>query len=320
MKEPWEWEEEDIEALIENGVQESLTLDYKRSASLDKRNPKSRIELSKDVAAFANSAGGVLIYGVEEDNHLPKQIDKGCDPQDTTREWIEQIINSTIQRRIDGIRIKQIVLTKKSPGQVLYIVSVPQSKGAPHMAVDHVFYKRFNYESAPMEEYEIRDVSNRNSTPDLHIETKLSGVDIDGISMDLSVFNNNFFNPIHASFIISNRSIKQADYIVINIFVDTHIETSMQPNDLFMYDNGTHTIKADDNFFGVKTIGGNWSIPAKMPVWYGAKFHLLTLNLSVPNKPGSYLFGWQLKSPGMEEKMVMYILDIHHQIVSARKI
>jgi len=90
MREPWEWEEEDIEALIRDGVQESLRLDYKRCAALDKRNPKSKADLSKDVSAFANSAGGTLVYGVVEDNHLPTTIDVGFDPSEVTREWVEQ--------------------------------------------------------------------------------------------------------------------------------------------------------------------------------------------------------------------------------------
>jgi predicted HTH transcriptional regulator len=91
MAEPWTWDETDIEKLINEPVPESLTLDYKRCAALDKRNPERRTELSKDVSAFANSAGGTLVYGVEENNHIPVRIDDGYDPADVTREWIEQV-------------------------------------------------------------------------------------------------------------------------------------------------------------------------------------------------------------------------------------
>ena len=128
-------------------MQESLNLDYKGCESLDKRNPKSKKDLSKDVSAFANSAGGVIIYGVIETNHVPTAIDSGYDHTNITREWLEQVINSTIQRRIEGIRIKQIELRKSNSGRVIYVVSIPQSKRAPHIAEDHIFYKRFNYQS-----------------------------------------------------------------------------------------------------------------------------------------------------------------------------
>lgn len=62
----------DIEELIKAQVQESLNLDYKRSNSISN---KSRAEIAKDVSAFANSDGGLIIYGVEEKDHLPVKID-----------------------------------------------------------------------------------------------------------------------------------------------------------------------------------------------------------------------------------------------------
>ena len=60
------WTEGDIQDLIDNQVRENIKLDYKASASLAKKNDNCKKELSKDVSAFANSDGGVLIYGVVE--------------------------------------------------------------------------------------------------------------------------------------------------------------------------------------------------------------------------------------------------------------
>jgi len=56
---------EDIQKLIENKIEESLTLEYKRELS---RNNK---EIAKDISAFANTSGGVIIYGIEEKGHIP---------------------------------------------------------------------------------------------------------------------------------------------------------------------------------------------------------------------------------------------------------
>jgi len=53
----------DLEQLIRDAVPESLTLEYKRSDALSKENGKVN-ELCKDVSAFANSLGGLLIYGI----------------------------------------------------------------------------------------------------------------------------------------------------------------------------------------------------------------------------------------------------------------
>ncbi len=52
-----------------------------------------KLELSKDISAFANSAGGTILYGVEEDGHCPTRIDLGLDRNEVTKEWIEQVVN-----------------------------------------------------------------------------------------------------------------------------------------------------------------------------------------------------------------------------------
>ncbi len=72
MKAAQDWTaEDDLLGLIRDGVQESIELDYKRCDSLDRRDSRKKTELSKDVSAFANSAGGTLVYGMKEDGHLP---------------------------------------------------------------------------------------------------------------------------------------------------------------------------------------------------------------------------------------------------------
>jgi Putative DNA-binding domain len=169
MNDSWLWEESDIQSLIANQVQQSLTLDVKRCESLQKTEGKKK-EISKDVSAFAKSAGGTIVYGIVEDKHVPTGIDDGFDPKDITMEWIEQVINSTIEQRIDGVRIKEIALSGAKAGKSIYIVNILQSKRAPHMASDNRYYKRFNFESLPMADYEVKDVSRRLEVPDLCVE------------------------------------------------------------------------------------------------------------------------------------------------------
>jgi len=87
LKPPWEWDEASIRELIASQVQESLTLDYKSCGSLARTDAKKR-EISKDVSAFANSAGGTIVYGVVEDKHVPTEIDVGYLPTDISKEWL----------------------------------------------------------------------------------------------------------------------------------------------------------------------------------------------------------------------------------------
>ena len=101
-----------------------------KSADREEVGDREKNEISKDVSAFANSAGGVIIYGIVEKDNLPDRLDCGFDPTEVTREWIEQVINSRIHRRIDSVRIHQIDLSSKS-GRVAYVIEIPSSTRAP---------------------------------------------------------------------------------------------------------------------------------------------------------------------------------------------
>jgi len=173
-RQPFEWEEEDIQRLIDNQIQESTNLDYKRCGALieNDRQKKQKIieELSKDLSSFANAEGGTIIYGVIEDNHLPKDIDEGFDPALVKREWLEDVIDSNVRPKIEGLRIKQIVLKNKNPGRVIYVIYIPQSLQGAIQANDHRYYQRRNFKAEPMEDYQVRDVMNRFKYPILLAE------------------------------------------------------------------------------------------------------------------------------------------------------
>jgi predicted HTH transcriptional regulator len=64
------WNEDDILRLVKNKIREGIEIEYKRSNSLES-SPKRIAEISKDVSAFANSAGGRLYYGVVDDKNIP---------------------------------------------------------------------------------------------------------------------------------------------------------------------------------------------------------------------------------------------------------
>ena len=161
------WTEVKLQNLITGEIEESLTLEYKSAEALDKSDFKKK-EMTKDVSAMANAAGGILVYGISEfsdldKRHLPAEIT----PVDRTkfpREWVEQIIQA-IRPRIDGIVIHSVNLSS-GENDVVYIVEIPQGSTA-HQASDHRYYKRFNFQSVPMEDYEVRDVMFRQQTPDI---------------------------------------------------------------------------------------------------------------------------------------------------------
>lgn len=153
--------EDDILLFITNKVHENISLEYKQCAALSKTD-KAKNEISKDVSAFANSIGGTIIYGIKEDGHIPLRIDNGFDPKEISKEWIESVIESTIHPKIEKVEITPIEL-KANPGICIYVLNIPQSTRAPHQASDYRYYKRYNFQSKPMEDYEIKDIANRRA-------------------------------------------------------------------------------------------------------------------------------------------------------------
>ena len=134
------------------------------------RNDKNVNQLSKDVSAFANSAGGVIIYGIKEDSlnkHLPIELDP-IDRVQTSKEWVEQVLQGNIQPRLNNISIYPVEIDK-DVNKVVYVIDIPQSSTA-HQANDKKYYKRFNFNSEAMHDYEIRDILNRVSHPKIHLD------------------------------------------------------------------------------------------------------------------------------------------------------
>src|ERR1035437_6625692 len=145
----------DIQQMVSDQVQENIHLDYKRSRAIHKG---ARDDIAKDASAFANSDGAVLIYGVEEKDQLPIKFDGGVDDSECSREWIEAAVMTGITPRIDDVRILPLVTT---PGRTMYVIEVAKTFRGPHQASDKRYYKRHNFKSVPMEDYEISDVRNR---------------------------------------------------------------------------------------------------------------------------------------------------------------
>lgn len=147
-----EFNQEDIIELINSRTEESINIEFKDSRALSSENGK---EISKDISAFANSDGGLIFYGISEENHVAT-APTFIDGYKYNKEWLENKITTNIQQRIENILIIPVRFDNDI-NKTVYVVKIPKSLNSPHINGDKKYYRRFNFKSVPMEEYEVRD-------------------------------------------------------------------------------------------------------------------------------------------------------------------
>lgn len=147
--------EDVITEMINSCLEESINIEFKSAGALSKENLVKK-EISKDISAFANSDGGLIFYGIDEENHIATSI-SFIDGNTFTKEWLENIIISNIQPKIVDLKIFPIRFNNDIT-KTVYVVKIPNSNSSPHINGDKKFYRRYNFQSVPMEEYEIRNL------------------------------------------------------------------------------------------------------------------------------------------------------------------
>lgn len=145
----------DIESLWKFSQPETMNLEFKQDLSKDGK------EIAKDISSFANSEGGVIIYGIEEENERAKESN-GMKIGGNA-EKIQQIVSSSIAPplpiEIISVNVKQDDLSINE----FLVVKIPKSPFMIHqVTTTSKFYVRNNtttnqhkFESFEMKENEI---------------------------------------------------------------------------------------------------------------------------------------------------------------------
>lgn len=148
----------DLEALVHQRVApENQHLEYKRE--LD-GSDKSKRTLLEEVAGFANTDGGYLIYGVEEHDGKPTTIcgtvsKIGNQP---IEDWINDVLISDFDERV---RYEITPPMSLQDGRVVLVLHIPESLRKPHMITyegRNRYYTRHNRTTLPARHSEVRDM------------------------------------------------------------------------------------------------------------------------------------------------------------------
>jgi hypothetical protein len=139
----------DIQRLIDNKIEEFLHLDYEEIPSKN----VSYDGLSRHISGFLNTSGGIIIFGLSEQN---KRFPHKFTWTNITKETLENNLFSKVQPWDKGIKIIPI----KNPNDDtlrIFVINVPKSKNPPHMA-SHVYFIRLNFQTKPLDHEQVSGI------------------------------------------------------------------------------------------------------------------------------------------------------------------
>ncbi len=150
--------QDDIQALVAERHAEGTYLEFKRE--LPRPDAGGRHEFLADVSAFANSSGGDLVYGIEEDGEgraaaisaLQGNADEAC-------RRVQDVLLNGIEPRVPGLQVQAIAVA----GGFIIVVRAPQSWAGPHRVKSNFhFFTRENGRKRQLDVPEIRGLFLRS--------------------------------------------------------------------------------------------------------------------------------------------------------------
>lgn len=144
-----------IRRACEGAVEETEALDWKSALPLTTPRGAERdhqkAELAKDVAAMANSGGGMIVFGVEETRGVAVPAADSIKPvgavDESVLQPIRQVAGALIYPPVVGLDLIPLAPDDDPTAGVLVLI-VPDSPGAPHL-VHPESPKTFEYFMAP---------------------------------------------------------------------------------------------------------------------------------------------------------------------------
>ncbi len=189
--------------------------------------------------------------------------------------------------------------TPAKPGDLLwtlvaYVITIPQATSlAPHQNTeDCKYYRRFEFQSVPMYDYEIRDILRRATTPELWIDFTFDNGKEHTVLFDLST---GVSHPIALRASIGNKSKEPALYAVITIYIDD-VLNPMCPLG-FTEVHGRLPYRGHS----LKMFSINWGIPKNMLIFKENMFDVTKTTLSVDATSGripEFYIGYDISAPG----------------------
>jgi len=157
--------QEDIIQIVDNHVERSINLEFRSGDELSLTNQQKINKLAITVAAFANTIGGTLIYGIDYKRNKANSI-SFVNSNLITESDINNILTFKIHRPVKDLQIIPVIFNNDK-NKTVYVIKIPQSHDAPHISFDNKYYKRNKFSNVVMEEHEIRMLYNKSGVSEI---------------------------------------------------------------------------------------------------------------------------------------------------------
>lgn len=167
----------EVERLVAEQQPETLHIDFKakRDPGTGPLDRDDRRNLSEALSGFANSDGGVLVWGIDArpgDDRVDRvQGFARIEALSAFRAALEGEPADTVAPLVPGLEFLSIP-DPSNPESGVVVCLVPASDGGPHMAIGpklHRYYRRNASSFVQMEHFEVADMFGRRARPALQV-------------------------------------------------------------------------------------------------------------------------------------------------------
>lgn len=114
--------------------------------------------LGKEICAFANYEGGILLLGINDKTNMIEEGVSNTFEKTTLKEWLEDILFIVVNPSLNNYAIKTI----EKDGKTLYAIVIAPSSLAPHQcSINNVYYGRIDGKSRPLNGLMVKDIFSR---------------------------------------------------------------------------------------------------------------------------------------------------------------
>jgi hypothetical protein len=206
--------EVDLQNLKIEGARESLHLEFKQKHDTrdGKLHDDDKKNFSAAVSAFANSDGGVLVWGVEtkrdSSGHDVVRALKPITDIGDFHSRLGQYLKDAVQPFVEGVVFEEIPGSTPNTGYLRCLI--PSSDAMPHRAEhDHEYYKRTAEGTKyRLEHFDLEDLFGRRSRPFLDLEVLCRPCTADREELLFSMQNNGRSIAKNIGFMFSSPDIE----------------------------------------------------------------------------------------------------------------